>query len=106
MTRNKKQEKQHNLIYMEIGARIMEWRKKKGYSQGQLASGLGLTRTSIVNTEKGRQCISVESLIKCCAIFGCEAKDLLPPTPKAVAKEIRKVKKVVHEKLLDVNFKW
>lgn len=98
--------KQQNLIYMEIGNRIQEKRKKKGYSQGQLASGLELTRTSIVNIEKGRQFLTVETLIKTAAILNCKVTDLLPPAPKAVAKELRKVKKVVHEKFLEVNFKW
>lgn len=97
---------QHNLIYMEIGLRLKEARKKKGYNQEQLATGLGLTRTSIVNIERGRQCMTIENLIKSCAILDCEPKDLLPPTPKAVAKEINKVKRVVESKTLAVNFKW
>lgn len=97
---------QHNLIYMEIGKRVQEQRKRKKYNQEQLATGIGLTRTSIVNIEKGRQCMTIENLLKCCAVLSCEPKDLLPPTPKAVAKELVKVKRVVTSKTLEVNFKW
>jgi transcriptional regulator with XRE-family HTH domain len=103
---SKAKQKQHNLIYIEIGNRIKKHREFMGYSQGQLASGLGLTRTSIVNIEKGRQCISVEALLKVAAILKCTPGSLLPKTPQATAKEISKVKKVVHEKLLSVDFKW
>lgn len=99
-------DKQHNLIYLEIGKRIHRLRKEKGYNQGQLASGIGLTRTSIVNIERGRQCLTVEGLLKICAVLGCTPNDILPKTPKAVAKELVKVKKVVTEKLLSVDFKW
>lgn len=95
-----------NLINLEVGERIKKARTKKGFDQGELASGMGLTRTSVVNIEKGRQSLTVENLLKACALLDCKAADLLPPPPKVVMKKLRKVKKVVHEKLLDVNFKW
>ncbi len=98
--------KQQNLINIEVGARLLKWRNKKGYNQGQLASGMGLTRTSVVNIERGRQSLTIEGLLKAASILKCKPSDLLPPTPKAVTKELKKVKKVIHEKLLDVNFKW
>lgn len=97
---------QHNIIYIEVGARVKKWRLKKGYSQTELASGVSLTRTSIVNIEKGRQALTIETLLMVSAVLGCNPSDLLPPTPKAVAKQLRKVKRVIEEKLLDVNFKW
>lgn len=106
MDKKKNKPTQHNLIYMDIGARVQERRKKKGYSQEQLAAGIGLTRTSVVNIEKGNQCMTIEGLLKCCAVLGCEPKDLLPPTPKVITKEIVKFKRVVESKTLNVNFKW
>lgn len=101
-----KTDSQKNLINIEVGNRLHKIRKKSGYNQGQIASGIGLTRTSIVNIEKGRQSLTVEHLLKLSALFKCDVSALLPPSPKAFAKEIKKVKKVTHEKLLSVNFKW
>lgn len=100
--------KQVNLINIEVGNRLSAMRKKKNYSQNEIASGVGLTRTSIVNIEKGRQSLTVETLLKLCAILKCDFEDLLPPPPKAVAKSIKKIlkKRVLIEKTLDVNFKW
>lgn len=56
-------------IWTEIGRRIRLIRKWRGMNQVMLANRMRLTRTSIVNTEAGRQKMPVWNLIKLSAIF-------------------------------------
>lgn len=69
-----------------IGERVRLIRKQRGMYHEEVAEALGVTRTSVVNFEKGRQRISVEKLLKLCALFECEVMDVLPTsdnhTPK------------------------
>lgn len=98
----------NNFINIDVGNNLRKARKAAGYNQEQLASGLGLTRTSVCNIEVGRQSLTVESLLKACAILKCKPIDILPGIPKTTIKEINKVVKVKEllSKKLDVNFKW
>ena len=50
MTENNK-----HLFYSQLGASIMEFRKKSGLSQEALSEKVDMSRASIVNIEKGRQ---------------------------------------------------
>ncbi|MCX6291630.1 MAG: helix-turn-helix transcriptional regulator [Bacteroidetes bacterium] len=42
-------------FYLELGKRITKHRKKAGLKQESLASLISLSRTSMINIEKGRQ---------------------------------------------------
>lgn len=42
-------------LYTEIGTRIREARKRRGWSQLELAQAVNLTRSSVANLEAGRQ---------------------------------------------------
>lgn len=97
---------QLNLINMHCGKMIYERRKKIGYNQDELASAVGLTRTSIVNIEKGKQSLTVENLLKVCAVLKCKVVDILPQVPSVKLTPIKKVKKVIEYKTMDANFKW
>jgi len=55
------------IVYKQIGLRIRSIRETLGVTQSELAERVGLTRTSIVNIEAGRQRIllhDVELLAK------------------------------------------
>jgi DNA-binding XRE family transcriptional regulator len=97
---------QKNLINIHCGNAIFHLRKKLKYNQEELASAIGLTRTSVVNIEKGRQGMTVETLLKVCAVLKCKVSDILPNVPSVKLKPIKKVKKVIESKLLDADFKW
>ncbi len=56
-------------VWAEIGRRIRIMRKWRGMNQETLAARMRLTRTSIVNTEQGRQKMPVWNLLKLSAIF-------------------------------------
>lgn len=51
-----------SVLYSLIGSRIRSLRKSEGTSQEELADKVGVSRTSIVNIEKGRQRLSIHLL--------------------------------------------
>jgi transcriptional regulator with XRE-family HTH domain len=64
----------------EMGEIIKRIRKLKGISQDELAEKLNLTRTSVVNIEKGRQGISVEHIWGIAAVMNINPSELFPKT--------------------------
>ena len=50
-------------VYRIVGARIRDERLKRNITQNDLAASVGLTRTSITNIEKGRQKLSLHTLV-------------------------------------------
>jgi transcriptional regulator with XRE-family HTH domain len=56
-------EDEEKFLYQSIGNLIRKQRKKTRISQEELADKLGLSRTSIVNIEHGRQHPSVHLLV-------------------------------------------
>jgi transcriptional regulator with XRE-family HTH domain len=65
-------------FYRQFGQLVAEFRRKKGISQEVLADGLGLSRTSITNIEKGRQPVQLHSLYLIARLLAVELKELLP----------------------------
>lgn len=61
-----------------MGDRIRERRSGVGRTQQELADQLGLTRTSVVNIEKGRQHLAVHQLVLVADYLGCAPGDLIP----------------------------
>lgn len=66
------------IFYTEIGERIRNSRKKNGLDQDGLAKHLNLTRTSIVNIEKGRQKVSIYQLFLLSQILNVTVFELVP----------------------------
>jgi transcriptional regulator with XRE-family HTH domain len=71
-------------LRIEIGDILKRLRKVKGMSQDDLAEKLNLTRTSIVNIEKGRQGISVECIWRVAVLFKISPSNLFPKTDGSV----------------------
>ncbi|SRR5712691_1805416 len=57
-------------IYEMIGARIRDERRKQHLTQDELASRVGLKRTSITNVERGRQKLLVHTLVEIANCLG------------------------------------
>jgi transcriptional regulator with XRE-family HTH domain len=71
-------------IYQMIGARIRDERRKQHLTQDELASRVGLKRTSITNVERGRQKILVHTLVDIANSLGTSpARFLSAFDPKA-----------------------
>jgi len=67
-----------------IGARVQHARKRRGWTQRELARAVGMTRSSIANLETGRQRPPVHIALLIAKILGVPATDLLPSGPDAV----------------------
>ncbi len=59
-------------------------REANGYTQGQVASYLGINRSAYANYETGEREAPVDVLEKSCNLFGCEMEMLFDPDEKAV----------------------
>ena len=68
----------HDLLYQQIGQRLARARLAAGLSQAKLASKVRITRTSIVNVEKGRQRPPIHLLWEIAEVLGIEVGGLLP----------------------------
>jgi transcriptional regulator with XRE-family HTH domain len=76
-------------FYENIGSKIRNARIKQGYSQDVLATQLGLTRSSIVNIEKGRQRPPVHTLFEISSILKITLSEILsPPISKKEEKNL------------------
>jgi transcriptional regulator with XRE-family HTH domain len=69
---------QRKNLYEEIGSRIENFRKEKKLTQKELADKVGLTRTSIVQIEKGEQRVPIDKLYKIAKAVNLKVYDLLP----------------------------
>lgn len=70
-------------LNVEFGARVRERRKKADLSQDDLAAAAKVSRTSVVNIERGRQGVSIGTLYRLANALACNPADLLPLRPAA-----------------------
>jgi transcriptional regulator with XRE-family HTH domain len=69
-------------LNLAFGTRLRQRRIRAGISQDELAVAAGLSRTSIVNIEQGRQGASLSTLYRLADALACRSADLLPPLPE------------------------
>lgn len=80
-------------FYIELGENIKSYRTKQGYSQDDLAKFLGLTRTSVVNIEKGRQRPPLHTVYDLSIFFNVDISNLLPSKDLKQQVDLRKTAK-------------
>ena len=68
-------------LNQEFGTQLRARRRKARLSQDGLAAASGLSRTSVVNIEKGRQGVSLGTLYRLARALACDTSELLPPIP-------------------------
>jgi len=73
-------------LYSIVGKRISELRKYHNDNQQQLASKVGLKRSTISNIESGRQQIGLHWMYRICQIYQCEIYVLLPKVEELASK--------------------
>lgn len=71
-----------------MGSLVRELRRKRNLTQEQLASQVGLRRTSITNIEAGRQRIPVDLLFELAEGLHINPKELIPDTAARIPKDI------------------
>ncbi len=83
-----------------IGRKIMKLRTDYGLTQISCADCIGISRSSIVNIEKGRQALTIDNLYKLADVLECEVSDILPMVsqiitpmelPESLIKELDKI---------------
>jgi len=62
-----------------VGQRIAAFRKEKGIIQELIEDALGLSRTSVVNIENGRQGCDSHRLWQFASLFGKSISEFFPP---------------------------
>ncbi len=60
-----------------VGLRIQHMREALGITQGELAKRVGLERTSVVNTEAGRQRLLLQGIEAYAKAFGTTPKHIM-----------------------------
>ncbi len=65
-------------IYPQVGQKMRQLRMERRLSQNDLAQAIGLSRTSVVNIEQGRQKILLHTLYDIADVFEVPVTDLLP----------------------------
>lgn len=65
-------------LYAAIGMAVREARQDRQMTQEQVAQAVGLTRTSIVNIEAGRQRLTIDTLYDIADALKIQAVSLMP----------------------------
>jgi DNA-binding XRE family transcriptional regulator len=83
-------------FYREFGKRLSQARRAAKITQAALAQAVGLSRTSIVNIEKGRQPVPIDLAIRMATSLGTGIVDLLPESNpisslRDMASELRRI---------------
>ena len=70
--------KQMHELYAEVGRLIRSARRTKSITQEELATLVGLSRTSITNIERGRQRLFLDTLYQVADKLGVRPSSLFP----------------------------
>ena len=65
-------------FYKQIGSTLRLAREALGMTQGELASAVGISRTSLTNIELGRQRILVDQLVDLADVLHVPVSSLIP----------------------------
>ncbi len=65
------------LDYEKVGMRICQTRKKKGWSQDELANQCGMSVSSVEQIERGTSILNLDKLVNLCKVLDIGADELL-----------------------------
>lgn len=66
-------------LYQRLGRELRARRKERRLTQEELATKLGMRRTSIANMEAGRQATPLHVIYQMCEILEISVREFLPP---------------------------
>ncbi len=69
-------------LWPALGGVLREWREYRGYSQRTVADQVGLSPVSIINVEKGRQRLPLDTLWTLCRMYDVKLGDLVAEVEK------------------------
>jgi transcriptional regulator with XRE-family HTH domain len=90
-------------FYSELGEVIKTARLNRKINQEELGQYLGLTRSSIINLEKGRHRPSLYQILQMAAFFGIEYTKLIPVKLENTTYKSNAELKELSESILDPN---
>lgn len=76
-------------LHRNFGLLLRERRERNGLSQESLAKLAEISRTSVVNIERGRQGVSLGTLYRLSGALNCSPAVLLPGSGPAESVEVR-----------------
>ena len=82
-----------------IGERIRKIRKEQKLTQENIAQEINISRKEIINIEKGKRGLSLETLINICNVLNCTPNDLF----NKYINKIKNAKKPISFYLTDEN---
>ena len=76
-----------------ITSKMREIRIKNNLTQADLGQMLGITRTSLINIEKGRQNLDLAKVYTLCCLFSLAPNEFFPEIKKIkpISKKVKKV---------------
>ena len=81
-----------------ITSKMMQIRKENNLTQSDLGQMLGITRTALINIEKGRQNLDLIKVYTLCCLFEIEPNQFFPEIKKIEVLS-KKVKKIIPKKV-------
>lgn len=81
----------YELDYAKMGARIRQFRKAKGWSQGKLAKKCGISLNFMGNIERGTRRMSMDTFAGLCNALGTDADTLLFGIAKYAETPVRRM---------------
>ena len=63
--------------YVELGRRVRDLRRQRGWTQEQLAEQVGVCTSYIGHIERGTRTLSLETFATLCSVLQAEPNDLL-----------------------------
>ena len=78
-------------FYFEVGAQIRRIREQRGITQEALGALIGLTRTSVLNIEKGRQKFLAHTLMDISVALHVRPDEILPDVQPTLDKELEQL---------------
>lgn len=81
----------YELDYVKMGARIRQFRKAKGWSQGKLAKKCGISLNFMGNIERGTRRMSMDTFAGLCNALGTDADTLLFGIAKHAKTPVRRM---------------
>lgn len=75
--------------YSSLGARVRMYRQEQKLTQEQLAEAAGISASFLGHIERGSRVLSVDTLLRLCAVLHVTPNDLLGVTAAAAASDER-----------------
>ena len=79
------------MVSLRIAENIVEFRKRKGVTQEEMASFLGVTKASVSKWENGQSMPDILMLPQLATYFGVTVDDLLGYEPQLSKEQIQKI---------------